>query len=162
MSNHVSSPNLTDFPKEFRGRRLYPNYSGFVEARRIFNMLHADENPAIIAQALDVDDVVLVMRYASNKGIPVAMRSGGHGVDGSAMPGGALVLDMSALKYLRADPSTRVCRVGSGVLLGELDAETERHSFVVPSGTVSTTGVAGLTLGGGVGYNMRRFGATGG
>jgi FAD/FMN-containing dehydrogenase len=160
MGNDMAGSTLKDFPKEFRGPRFYPNDSGFVAARRIFNMLRADENPALIARAMDADDVVHVMRYASDKGIPVAVRSGGHGVDGSAMPGGALVLDMSALKQLRTDPDTRVCRVESGVLLRELDAETQRHSFVVPSGTVSTTGVAGLTLGGGVGYNMRRFGAT--
>jgi FAD/FMN-containing dehydrogenase len=149
-----------DFPAEFRGERFLPGGPGFEQARRIFNMRRADEDPALIARAADQDDVVRVMRYASLKGIPVAIRSGGHGVDGSAMPDAALVLDLSGLKRIDVDPMSRHCRVESGVLLGELDIAAQQHGLVVPAGTVSTTGIAGLTLGGGVGYNMRRYGAT--
>jgi FAD binding domain/Berberine and berberine like len=151
---------LKDFPAAFRGDRILPAGRGYAEARQIFNMRRADETPALIARAADPEDVVHVMRYASSKGIPLAIRGGGHGVDGSAMPDGALVLDLSRLKSIDLDPSSRRCRVESGVLLGELDAATQTHGLVVPAGTVSTTGIAGLTLGGGVGYNMRRYGAT--
>jgi FAD/FMN-containing dehydrogenase len=149
-----------DFPADFRGPRIVPGDADYPQARRIFNMRRAEETPALIARAADEDDVVQVMRYASAKGVPVAIRSGGHGVDGSAMPDGALVLDLSALKRIAIDSNTRVCSVESGVLLGELDRGTQKYGLVVPAGTVSTTGIAGLTLGGGVGYNMRRFGAT--
>jgi FAD/FMN-containing dehydrogenase len=100
------------------------------------------------------------MRYASDANIPVAIRSGGHSSDGSSMPDGALVLDMTAMKAIHIDSGAQVCRAESGVLLGELDASAQKHGLVVPAGTVSTTGIAGLTLGGGVGFNMRRFGAT--
>ena len=158
MSQHAEV--FKNFPTDFAGAKFRPGDAGYAEARRIFNMRLDNENPALIARAADQDDVVRVMRYASANGVPVAIRSGGHGVDGSAMPDGALVLDLSALKKLTVDSRTGVCRAESGVLLGELDTGTQQHGLVVPSGTVSSTGVAGLTLGGGVGYNMRRFGAT--
>jgi FAD binding domain/Berberine and berberine like len=151
---------MDDFPKEFRGKTFRPGEGGFAQARLIYNMRHDHDAPALIARAADADDVVCLMRYASNKGIPVAIRSGGHSSDGTAMPHGALVLDMTAMTKLTVDPSTKVCRVESGVLLGQLDAGTQEYGLVVPAGTVSTTGVAGLTVGGGVGYNMRRYGAT--
>jgi FAD binding domain/Berberine and berberine like len=149
-----------DFPGRFRGSVLRPADPGYAEARRIFNMQYAEDTPALIARAADVDDVVCAMQYAHAEGVPVAIRSGGHSSDGSSMPDGALVLDMTAMKRLDVDPVKGVCRAESGVLLGELDSGTQQHGLVVPAGTVSTTGIAGLTLGGGVGFNMRRFGAT--
>ena len=151
---------LNDFPNDFRGERFRPGDEGFSQARRIYNMRHDHDAPALIARAVDVNDVVCLMRYASEKGAPVAIRSGGHSSDGTAMPNGALVLDMTAMTKLTVDKATNVCRVESGVLLGQLDAGTQEYGLVVPAGTVSTTGVAGLTVGGGVGYNMRRYGAT--
>jgi FAD binding domain/Berberine and berberine like len=151
---------FNDFPSKFRGLTLRPGDAGYPKARQIYNMRHDDATPAMIARAQDSDDVVVLMQYASEKGVPVAIRSGGHSSDGTAMPDGALVLDMTAMTSLTLDPSTRICRAESGVLLGQLDADTQQHGLVVPAGTVSTTGVAGLTIGGGVGYNMRRYGAT--
>jgi len=151
---------FNDFPRRFRGSTLRPGDAGYVKARRIYNMQHDDDMPAMIARAENPDDVVVLMRYASDNGIPVAIRSGGHSSDGTAMPDGALVLDMTAMTQLSVDRATGICRVESGVLLGQLDAGTQEYGLVVPAGTVSTTGVAGLTIGGGVGYNMRRYGAT--
>jgi FAD/FMN-containing dehydrogenase len=156
----MKSNTFSDFPRRFRGTRLRPADPGFNAARRIFNMQYAHYTPGLIAQAVDAEDVACLMRYASDTGTPVAVRSGGHSSDGSSMPDGALVLDMTAMKRVEVDPANRRCRVESGVLLGELDMATQRHGLVVPAGTVSTTGVAGLTLGGGVGFNMRRLGAT--
>ncbi len=147
-------------PPGFRGQVFRPGSSGYAEARRIFNMRRAQDTPALIARAADAEDVALVMRHASERDVPVAVRAGGHGVDGSSMPDGGLVLDVSALRDVAVDTATRRVRVEAGVLLGELDAATQAYGLVVPSGTVSTTGVAGLTLGGGVGYLLRRFGAT--
>jgi FAD/FMN-containing dehydrogenase len=116
--------------------------------------------PAAIARCATTGDVQTTMRYAAEHDLPLAVRSGGHGVDASAMPEGALVADLSLLKTCRLDRSTKRMVVGSGVLLSELDAVTQDSGLVVPAGTVSTTGVAGLVLGGGVGYNMRRYGAS--
>jgi len=149
-----------DFPTSFRGAQFRPEDAGYAEARRIFNMQPSKATPALIARAADPDDVVCVMQYASQKGVPVAIRSGGHSSDACAMPDGALVLDMAGMDRLTVDVETGVCRAESGVLLGGLDRGTQEFGLVVPAGTVSTTGIAGLTLGGGVGYNMRRWGAT--
>jgi hypothetical protein len=139
---------------------LHPGESGFAEAHKLFNTRWAHRLPALIAQPLDADDVATVMKYASANGIPVAVRGGGHGADGTAMAGGALVLDLSKIRDVTVDPDTNRVRAGGGALLGDLDAATQAHGLAVPSGTVSTTGIAGLALGGGVGYLMRRFGAT--
>lgn len=159
MSNDSSTP-FADFPARFRGLVLRPGGASYSQARRIYNMRRAEDQPALIARCTDANDVALAMRYAADNGLPVAVRSGGHGVDGSAMPHDQLVIDLSLLKTVDVDRNKQTIRVGSGILLGEVDAVGQANGLVVPAGTVSTTGVAGLTLGGGVGYNMRRYGAT--
>ncbi|AEM88378.1 FAD-binding oxidoreductase [Streptomyces violaceusniger] len=156
----VSADPHTDFPVGFRGRVLRPGDNRYDAARALYQGRAADEGPALIAQCADEDDVATVLRYASARRIPVAVRGGGHGSDEYAMPGGALVVDLSPMKAIAVDPVTRVVRAQPGVLLGELDAAAQRHGLAVPAGTVSTTGVAGLTLGGGIGHLMRRYGAT--
>jgi len=159
----MTAENLSrfdDFPPQFRGPVLRPGGAAYSQARRIYNMRRAEDQPSLIARCVNENDVVLAVRYAAEKGFPVALRSGGHGVDGTSMPHDQLVIDLSLLKSSTVDARGRKMRVGSGILLGELDAASQQHGLVVPAGTVSTTGVAGLTLGGGIGYNMRRFGAS--
>ncbi|MFI1337501.1 FAD-binding oxidoreductase [Streptomyces sp. NPDC020845] len=155
-----ASPAHADFPADFRGAVLRPGQDGYDQARVVFNGRTADTRPALIARCADEEDVATALRYASARDLPVAVRGGGHGSDGHAMPGGALVLDLSGMREISVDPDTRTVRAQAGVLLGELDAATQEHGLVVPSGTVTSTGVAGLTLGGGIGHLMRRFGAT--
>ncbi|MFK0113003.1 FAD-binding oxidoreductase [Streptomyces sp. NPDC091217] len=123
-------------------------------------MRTSDATPALIARAADEQDVRTAARYASETGTPFAVRAGGHGGDGTAMPDGALVLDVTRFKAIDVDQATGIVRLGAGVLLGEMDTTLEQYGLCVPAGTVSTTGVAGLTLGGGFGFNMRRYGAT--
>jgi len=106
-----------DFPSKFRGLTLRPEDAGYAKAREIYNMRRDDDTPAMIARAVDSDDVVVLMRYASEKGIPVAIRSGGHSSDGTAMPDGALVLDMTAMTTRMLDRSTCSYRAESGMLL---------------------------------------------
>ncbi|MGW1542033.1 FAD-binding oxidoreductase [Streptomyces sp. NPDC002309] len=149
-----------DFPAEFRGTVLRPGDDQYDAARALYQGRAADEGPALIARCADEDDVATVLRYASAHAVPVAVRGGGHGSDGYAMPGGALVVDLSGMRSVTVDPRTRLVRAQPGVTLGELDAAAQRHGLAVPAGTVSSTGVAGLTLGGGLGYLMRRHGAT--
>lgn len=148
------------FPTGFRGAVLRPGDLRYDATRALYQGRAADEGPALIAQCVDEKDVATALRYASAHAVPVAVRSGGHGSDGYAMPGGALVVDLSAMRAVTVDPETRVVRAQPGVRLGEMDAAAQRHGLAVPAGTVSNTGVAGLTLGGGIGFLMRRHGAT--
>jgi FAD/FMN-containing dehydrogenase len=157
----MSSSNLLqDFPAGFTGAVLRPGDDQYAAARTIFNTHMSDATPAVIARVADENDVVTVARYAADTGTPLAVRAGGHGVDGTAMPNDALVVDLSRLKTILVDPATGIVRLGAGVLLQEMDATLADYGLVVPSGTVSTTGIAGLTLGGGIGYHMRKYGAT--
>lgn len=156
----VSADPHADFPADFRGAVLRPDCDRYDAARALYQGRASDEGPALIAQCADEDDIATALRYASAHGIPVAVRGGGHGSDGYAMPGGALVIDLSTMKTVTVDPEKRVVRAQPGVLLGELDAAAQHHGLAVPAGTVSSTGVSGLTLGGGIGHLMRRFGAT--
>lgn len=156
----VSADPFAGFPAGFHGAVLRPDDDRYDTARALYQGRAADEGPALIAQCADEEDVAAVLRHASAHGIPVAVRGGGHGSDGYAMPGSALVVDLSAMKTITVDPETRVVRAQPGVLLGELDAAAQEYGLAVPAGTVSSTGVAGLTLGGGIGHLMRRFGAT--
>ncbi|RAJ31798.1 FAD/FMN-containing dehydrogenase [Kitasatospora sp. SolWspMP-SS2h] len=161
MSQSVPEPvTHPDFAEGFRGAVLRPGDTGFDEARAVYNGRALDTPPALIARCTDAADVVAALQYASARDLPVAVRSGGHGADGHASPGGALVVDLTGLREITVDPGTRTVRAQAGVLLGELDAATQQYGLVVPSGTVTTTGIAGLTLGGGIGHLMRRFGAT--
>ncbi|MBX3438267.1 MAG: FAD-binding oxidoreductase [Planctomycetaceae bacterium] len=161
MTSAIATHRFDDFPTStFRGELIRPGDEGYQSARLIFNMRQAEATPALIARPVDEADVAVALRYASAHDLPVAVRGGGHGFDGTAMPDGALVLDMIGFKGIEIDPETRVVRAGAGVLLGELDAAAQAHGLVVPSGTNGTTGIAGLTLGGGIGTLMRRFGAT--
>ncbi|MER5916330.1 FAD-binding oxidoreductase [Streptomyces sp. NPDC001982] len=160
MSVSTEPFTYSDFPTDFRGVVLRPGDDQYDAARALYQGRAADEGPALIAQCTEEEDVATVLRYASAHAIPVAVRSGGHGSDGYAMPGGALVIDLSAMKTVTVDPETRVVRAQPGVQLGEMDAAAQRHGLAVPAGTVSSTGIAGLTLGGGIGFLMRRYGAT--
>ncbi|BCZ21983.1 FAD-dependent oxidoreductase [Mycobacterium senriense] len=144
----------------FRGPVYTPGDEMFVRSRAIYNTRMSDQQPSAIARALDADDVIAAVRFAAEQRRGLAIRAGGHGVDGSAMPDDALVVDLSEFKQISVEPDSRRVRLGAGVLLGEMDGALAEYGLVVPAGTVSTTGVAGLTIGGGVGYNMRARGAT--
>ena len=151
--------SATDIPASFEGQVVRPGDGQYDQAREIFNHLNRGR-PALIARCANDADAQLIVNHAAEHGIPLAVRGGGHGVEGSAMPDDALVLDMSALRGIEIDPVKRVARVQAGVLLGELDAAAQAHGLAVPSGTVTSTGIAGLTFGGGVGLLMRHYGAT--
>jgi FAD/FMN-containing dehydrogenase len=152
---------FADFPTDkFKGVILRPGDEGYAEAREIPNARWVDRVPALIARVTDADDIVTCVGYANEKDISIAVRSGGHAIDGHAMPHDAFVIDTSLMKQITCDPDTGITSLEAGVLLGEMDAATQKHGYVVPAGTVSKTGAAGLTLGGGIGYLTRRFGTT--
>jgi len=141
----------------FQGRLLRPGDEGYDVARALYNTM-IDRRPALIAQCADEDDVACAVRYARAKGLPLAVKAGGHSVAGMSLVEGGVVLDLCLQKQITVDPEARVVRAGGGVLWGELDRRTQEHGLATTGGRVSTTGVAGLTLGGGSGWLERSYG----
>src|SRR5687767_15920528 len=141
------------------GPVIGPYDEEYDEARAIWNGM-IDRRPAGIARCAGVADVVAAVRYARERDLLVAVRSGGHGVGGHALCDGGLVIDLSPMKGIRVDPAARTARAEAGVLWGELDRETQLHGLATVGGIVTHTGIAGLTLGGGIGWLMRKHGAT--
>jgi FAD/FMN-containing dehydrogenase len=143
----------------FAGVLLAPGDARYEPARRVWNGM-VDRRPAVIARCADEHDVVAALRVAREQGLPVAVRGGGHNVAGNAVCDGGIVIDLSAQKAIRVDPEKRTARVQPGVLLGELDRATQAFGLATPTGNVSMTGLAGLTLGGGLGWIARKHGPT--
>ena len=145
--------------ERFRGALLRPGEEGYDEARRVWNGA-VDRRPALIARPAGADDVATAVRFAREHDLLVSVRGGGHSVAGHGVGDGVLMIDLSLLKAVRVDPAARTARAAGGVLLGELDRATQRFGLAAPSGVVSHTGIGGLTLGGGLGHTMRKFGLT--
>ena len=143
--------------RPFAGELIGPDHPRYEQARRIWNGM-IDRRPALIARCAGEDDVISALRFARARGLPVAVRGGGHNVAGNATCDDGVVIDLSGLKGIAVDPERRTARVQPGVLLGELDRATQELALATPTGNVSMTGVAGLTLGGGLGWIARKYG----
>jgi len=141
----------------FRGQVVRPDDPGYDVHRKIWNGSF-DRHPAVIVRCAGGADVVAAVRLGRSSGLPVTVRSGGHSFSGQSVADDALMIDLSLMKGIRIDPEKRTALVQAGVLLGELDDATQAHGLAVPSGIVTHTGVAGLTLGGGIGWIMRKHG----
>jgi len=150
---------LGELGEAFRGQLVRPGDSTYDEHRHIWNG-SIDRHPALIARCAGVADVIGAVKLARKTGLEVAVRGGGHSFPGLSTCDGGMVIDLSPLKGVRVDPEARTARAQAGVLLGELDRETQAFGLAVPSGIVTHTGMAGLTLGGGIGWLMRKFGLT--
>src|SRR5215216_6374411 len=148
---------LAELERSFSGELIRPESPAYDERRRVWNG-SIDRHPAVIARCTDVADIVAALAFARRTGLPLAVRSGGHSFPGLSVCDGGIVIDLGAMKGIRVDPGTRTVRVQAGALLGELDRETQAFGLAVPSGIVTHTGVAGLTLGGGIGWIMRKHG----
>ena len=155
----AATTDLERLRDSIRGRVIGPDDEGYDAARAIWNGA-IDRRPACVARCTGVADVVAAVRFARERGLLVAVRSGGHGVGGHAVCDGGLVIDLSPMKGIRVDPAARTARAEAGVLWGELDRETQLHGLATVGGIVTHTGIAGLTLGGGIGWLMRKYGAT--
>lgn len=141
----------------FRGWLIGPVDADYEEARKVYNAM-IDRRPALIARCADGGDVAAVVRFARRQDAVLAIRGGGHNGGGLGTCDGGVVLDLSLLREIEVDPAERTVRVGGGCTWGEVDRATHAHGLATPSGIISTTGVGGLTLGGGLGHLTRKCG----
>ncbi len=142
-----------------RGALVQPGDEAYESARMVYNRM-IDKRPALIVRCVDVADVVAAVDYARTNGALTAIRGGGHNGGGLGTCDGGVVIDLSPMRGVRVDPAERTVRVAAGSVWGDVDHATHPFGLTVPSGFISTTGVAGLTLGGGIGYLTRQYGLT--
>src|SRR5438876_8639531 len=164
MTTIQTEPALDDaafreLAASFRGPLVRPSDPTYDYDRNIWNG-SIDRFPALVARCAGVADVIAAVRFARRSGLRVAVRGGGHSFPGQSTCDGGIVIDLSPMRGIRVDPSAGTARAQAGVLLGELDHETQAFGLAVPAGVVTHTGLAGLTLGGGIGWLMRKFGLT--
>ena len=150
---------ITKFGQSLRGALIGRSHPEYDEARKVYNAM-IDKRPLLIARCADVADVIAAVNFGREQELPIAVRSGGHNGPGHGTVDDGLVVDLSMMKGVRVDPTNRTVRVGAGCTSGDVDHATHPFSLAVPFGIVSTTGVAGLTLGGGCGHLSRKFGLT--
>jgi FAD/FMN-containing dehydrogenase len=162
--SHTSSTAPVDAARrglgaDFEGRLIGPSDESYDADRALFNAM-IDRRPALIAQCASAADVAQTIRFARVHDLPLAVRGAGHNGAGLGSVDGGVVADLSGLRSVGVDPEARAVRVGGGCTWGEVDAATHEHGLAVPCGVISTTGVGGLTLGGGLGHLTRGYGLT--
>jgi FAD/FMN-containing dehydrogenase len=151
---------ITDeFRAAFRGELIEPGDAGYDDARAVYNGM-IDRHPRLIARCVDTADVIAAVNLARESGTLLAVRGGGHNAGGLGVWDDALVVDLSAMRSVHVDPAGGIVRVEGGATWGDVDHATHPFGLAVPSGFISTTGVGGLTLGGGLGYLTRQYGFT--
>ncbi|HEY5996477.1 MAG TPA: FAD-binding oxidoreductase [Candidatus Deferrimicrobiaceae bacterium] len=154
-----SAGKVDEFRNGFRGEIILPGEHAYEDARKIWNAM-IDKRPAIIARCADATDVVRSVGFARDNALLLAVRGGGHNIAGNAMCDDGLVIDLSSMKAATVDPAGRLATIEGGATLADLDAATQAFGLATPTGINSTTGIAGLTLGGGFGWLSRKFGMT--
>jgi UDP-N-acetylenolpyruvoylglucosamine reductase len=157
MSTIASQEAVQGLRAQVRGEVLTPENVGFGQATRLWNGM-IEKTPRLVVRPTGPVDVIAAVNFARERGLLLSVRGGGHNIAGTALADGGLTLDMSYLRGVFVDPKARAVTVGAGCLLGDVDRETQLHGLATPLGFISEVGVAGLTLGGGLGYLTRRFG----
>ncbi len=155
----IAAADREPLQASLRGRACLPGEPGYDEARSVWNAM-IDRSPALVVRCAGAADVMRAVRFARDRDLPIAVRGGGHNIAGHAVADGALMIDLSPMKVVQVDPQRRRAWVGAGATLGDVDKETQAFGLAVPTGINSTTGIAGLTLGGGFGWLTRPFGMT--
>jgi FAD/FMN-containing dehydrogenase len=153
----LNEKSIADLSARFSGVLLRPGESGYDDARKIHNGM-IDRNPALIARCVGTADIVDSVNFARTQGLELAVRGGGHNVAGRAVCDDGLMLDLSLMKGIHVDPVRRTARAQGGVTWREFNRETQAHGLATTGGVISTTGIAGLTLGGGLGWLMAKHG----
>jgi FAD/FMN-containing dehydrogenase len=154
-----ATTDLTKLRQALHGQLILPNDLGYEQARTVWNGA-IDRHPAAIACCATPEDVVAAVRFARQRDMVVAVRGGGHSVAGHSVCDDGLVIDLSPMKTIEVDPRLRRADAAAGVLWGELDRKTQALGLATTGGVVTHTGIAGLTLGGGIGWLMRKHGAS--
>ncbi|HTR12024.1 MAG TPA: FAD-binding oxidoreductase [Roseiarcus sp.] len=155
----ITGETLTAFRGRLRGVAALPGEDGYEAARTIWNAM-IDRRPALVVRCLGAADVIEAVKLAREENLLVAVRAGGHNIAGAAVCDDGLLIDLSLMKSVRIDPASRTARVEPGATLADFDHEAQAFGLATPLGINSTTGVAGLTLGGGFGWTTRKFGLT--
>jgi FAD/FMN-containing dehydrogenase len=155
----IDESALGELGASFQGALLRPGDEGYEEARAVFNGMY-DRRPALVARCAGVADVIAAVNFARGSGLEVAVKAGGHGVPGYASCDDGIIVDLSPMKGVFVDPAGRTARAAAGVTWGEFDRETQVFGLATTGGRITTTGIAGLTLGSGSGWLERKFGFT--
>jgi FAD/FMN-containing dehydrogenase len=156
-STVLNEATLAELTRGVRGELITPESAGYDEARSIWNGAH-DRRPALVLRCAGVADVIKGVEFARSENLPLAVRGGGHSIPGFSTTDGGIVLDLSPMKGIRVDPRAKRVVAQAGVLWRDLDPETQAFGLAVTGGLVSSTGIAGFTLGGGIGWLVRRAG----
>lgn len=155
----LQANTISTFRSQLRGRLIEPEDPDYETSRQVYNAM-ISRKPRLIAKCTDVADVIATVKFAHEHGIRLSVRGGGHNAGGLGVCDDGLVLDLSGIQYVRVDPATRTVRVGGGCTWGQVDHAAHAFGLAVPSGIISTTGVGGLALGGGLGHLSRKYGLT--
>ncbi|MGJ8713924.1 MAG: FAD-binding oxidoreductase [Maribacter stanieri] len=155
----LSAQTINAFATKLKGSLVLPSDENYDDTRQVYNAM-IDKRPGVFAMCKSVDDVIASVNFGRDNNILVAIRGGGHNGGGLGLCNDGLVIDLSGLKFVEVDSSTNRVKVGGGNIWNEVDAAIHEHGLAIPSGMISTTGVGGLTLGGGVGYLTRKYGLT--
>ena len=153
----IDATGVTTFQESLRGRVLRPSDAGYDDARKVWNGM-IDKKPALIARCAGVADVIGAVNFARTNNLLVSVRGGGHNITGNAVCDGGLMIDLSPMKGVRVDPTRRTAHAQAGLTWGEYNRETQAFGLASTGGVISTTGIAGLTLGGGLGWLMGKHG----
>jgi FAD/FMN-containing dehydrogenase len=157
MTTALDDAHLDDLSQRITGTVLSPHDPGYDEARAVYNGM-IDRKPAFVVRCLTTDDVVAALAFAGRAQLEVSIRGGGHNVAGRAVTDGGLMIDLAEMKTIAVEPQARTATAEGGVTWGELNEATAEHALAVTGGVISTTGIAGLTLGGGLGWLMSKYG----
>ena len=150
---------IDELSATFKGELIAPDAAEYEKARTVWNAM-VDKRPGLIARCTSTADVVAVVQAAARHGLHPSVRCGGHNVSGKALSDGGLTIDLGRMRGVEVDPATKLVHIDGGCRLGDVDAATAAHALIVPAGIMSETGVAGLALGGGIGWFSRKHGLT--